>query len=261
MMMKLRVSYQLPALAVAFGLLAGAGRAGTADRILFDAPRGAWLAAVRTDAALVVLEEREGWRRVRLEGWIPADAQGAAPAAAGGEATVRGVLAPESAGAPSGAGLIVLLVADLQAVDREKAGAEAACRARLDDATRTLERVKAEKERALNSSDNFREAATRSDRLKTDLESAQKERLARLAECRRSALAIYENHAAARSIADGRGTFVFEHVAPGRYRAVAAEPADGPHVWSLECEVTGPGDVVLDPRRDRTPADPYWGLR
>jgi hypothetical protein len=56
--------------------------AGTPEILLLDAPRGAWLARLRGDAPLVVLEERDGWRRIRLEGWIPpAGPEGAAPPA------------------------------------------------------------------------------------------------------------------------------------------------------------------------------------
>jgi hypothetical protein len=40
----------------------------------FVGARGAWLAEARTDASVVVLEERDGWKRVRIEGWVPADA-------------------------------------------------------------------------------------------------------------------------------------------------------------------------------------------
>src|SRR3989442_7945074 len=56
------------------GLGAVASGQGGADLVLFDAPRGTWLATVKDDAAVTVLEERDGWRRVRLEGWTTAPA-------------------------------------------------------------------------------------------------------------------------------------------------------------------------------------------
>jgi glyoxylase-like metal-dependent hydrolase (beta-lactamase superfamily II) len=47
--------------------------AGGGELVLFDAPRGAWLASMRPDAAIQVLEERDGWRHVRVDGWILVD--------------------------------------------------------------------------------------------------------------------------------------------------------------------------------------------
>src|SRR6266850_485865 len=96
------------------GMLALASlSAGGGEMVLFDAPRGAWLASMRPDAAIQVLEERDGWRHVRVEGWIlvgaaPApgaaaapgaapdavapDAATSSPAAKGGGASVAGLL-------------------------------------------------------------------------------------------------------------------------------------------------------------------------
>ena len=47
-----------------------------AEILLLDAPRGAWLGTLRPDAPVTVLEERDGWQRVRVEGWIAASRQG-----------------------------------------------------------------------------------------------------------------------------------------------------------------------------------------
>jgi len=40
------------------------------ETVLFDAPRGAWLGTVRGDVPRTVVEQRDGWQRVRIEGWI-----------------------------------------------------------------------------------------------------------------------------------------------------------------------------------------------
>ncbi len=260
----------------------GPGRAGVGDMILFDAPRGAWLAAVRAGAPMSVVEEREGWRRVRLEGWIPtATAQGTGSSESGGGpeapqllpaqapsateesgASVRGVLLPSGTGASAGAGLIVMLISDLETFDREHGRAGEECRTRVKEVGERLDQLRADLSRALNSTDNFRAAAQRNDHLKLQIQETEKERSDRIRECRGSADAILDRHAVQKTISDARGTFEFPHVAPGRYRVVATEPAaDPPRTWSLECNVAGADAIILDPRRDRSPVDPYWNLR
>lgn len=67
-----------------------AGAAGAGGLQLFDAPRGAWLAEVRPDAPVVVVEERDGWKRVRFEGWVPSGSVGGAAAADPGAGAPEG---------------------------------------------------------------------------------------------------------------------------------------------------------------------------
>src|SRR2546425_3854596 len=69
----------LVALALVCVTLAAAGR-GAGEIVLFDAPKGGWLGALRDDASLVVPEERNGWRHVRVEAWIVNPAAGHAGA-------------------------------------------------------------------------------------------------------------------------------------------------------------------------------------
>jgi hypothetical protein len=253
-------------------------RAGTGDLTLADAPRGTWLATVRSDAPLSVLEERDGWKRVRIEGWLPGgsvtpgetpppaisrsgDAGASSPGTGAGVA-VRGVLLPTDGSASTGSGLIVLLLSDLGSLETDHRRMGEECTARVREVDSRIDRLESELAKALNSSENFREATQRNDRLKGDIRDAHKERGDRLAECRRSADGLFDRHAIRRSISDARGTFEFDRVPPGRYRVVATEAGkDLPRAWSLECVVGGTEAVVLDPRRDRSPVEPYWGLR
>ncbi len=240
----------------------------TGDRILLDAPRGGWLAAVRGDAPLQVVEVRDGWRRVRVEGWVPVgDAPASsepAPRSEGG-GKVRGVLLPSGEGSSSsaGAGLVVLLLSDLEGLDREHSATGEQCRTGLKELDERLASLQEDLTRSLNSTDNFRQATERSDRLKSRIAQTGQERSERLRDCRTSAETIFARHAAQKGISDSRGAFEFDGVAPGRYRVFASDPAGpSPRAWLLECVVTAPGDaIVLDPRHDRSAIDPYWGLR
>ncbi len=274
--------------------LAAAGN-GHLEIVLFDAPKGAWLGALRENAPLVVLEEREGWRRVRLEGWIMAPAavpagtglsESSGPAAATppeagmvvsregpgdpGQAAatqrladVQGVLAPPlGAGGSAGAGVLVLLVKESSGLDSEHRKLGAECRARLDQKDRDLLALRAEADRALNSSDNFREASGRSDQARTRLATGQRERRDLIQECRARAQAVFEEAVTGRAISDASGRFEFQRVVPGRYRVVAFETTgDVPRSWSFSFLVEGNAPHALDPTADRSPVPADWGLR
>ena len=260
-------------LVLACAALAAAGRGG-GEIVLFDAPKGGWLGSMREDAPFVVLEERDGWRRVRLEGWTREAAAAPASTAPGtgeaGEAPavssqtiVQGVLAPYpgAAGGP-GAGVLVLLVKESETLDAEHRRQGAECRARLDQQDRDLERLGKEADRALRSSDNFREASDRSDQARNRLAAGQRARRDLLRECRERAQGVFEKDVASRAISDPGGRFEFQAVAPGRYRAVAFEIAgDAPRAWSFSFQVDRSGPRVLDPAADRSPMPADWGLR
>ena len=264
---------------LAVGLLVVAATArgqGGADMVLLDAPRGAWLATVKENAAVTVLEERDGWRRVRLEGWtmapgvarpegapppLPAPSSAQPPAASG--ARLQGVLAPDiRSGGAAGANLLVLLVPQSETLlaDHRRAGQE--CRTRVADKDREIDGLRSALQRALNSSDNFREAATRNDETRTRLKAAERERQQVVRECRGKAQDILERAAVQRALSDGSGRFEFGNVGPGRYDVVALEPAgDKPRAWSFECRIEGTEPRVLDPSADRAGFEADWGLR
>src|SRR5262249_37706711 len=148
---------------------------------------------------------------------------------------VQGLLAPapETGGQP-GAGILVLLVRDDDALDRSHRQAGDECRTRLQEEDREIETRTRAMTQALSSSDNFREATTRSDRAKDDLTRAQRERQQILKDCRARALQIFESSTAQRAISDGNGRFEFRDVGAGRYRAVALETSgDRPRTWSF----------------------------
>lgn len=256
-----------------FGLEAAATGGETADLVLLDLPKGSWLATVRGDASVTVLEEKEGWRRVRLEGWmmaVPGSAEGrgasqgsaSAPAATGG-ARIVGVLGPDirTGGAP-GAGLLVLLARESPALDAEHRKGGEECGDSVKEADRRIEVLNEDLRRALNSSNNFRDATTRNDAVQRRLKDAEAERRRVVEECRGRAEAIFQKHAVSRAISDGNGSFAFEDVAPGRYRVVAFDASEArPRSWSLGCAIEGGGSRVLDPSADRTAVDADWGIR
>ena len=263
------VAWTLGAILLLARLAPAAGGAGIT---LLSSPGGAWLASVREDAPLTTIEERDGWRKVRLEGWIPLGAQDAAgssdapppapPPVPGG--TITGVLVAPAGPDPGtpGSGILVFLVGDLDRLDVEHARAGEACRAQLTADDARLAELEKAANQALNSSTNFATATHRYDQARSDLAVARKERAAHLQECRAKADALMSKFAVARTISEASGRFEFQRVAPGRYRVVAGDPAPAAaRSWSLPCAVTGTEAIVLDPHAVAPGPDLYWKLQ
>lgn len=251
--------------------------------ILFDAPHGARLATLDDAETVTVLERRDGWARIRLEGWVQegqtplgnspspapsapvsgAAAPAAAAAPASGSASIQGVLAPPlGAGGGPGAGVLVLLVRDGDDLDRAHRTAGEECRARLEAKDRDVETLRGEVNRALNSATNFREASTKSDQAKSKLAAAEKERAALVQDCRARAQQTFETAVASRAISDGSGRFDFQDLDPGRYRVVAFETTGAqPRTWSFSVTLAASGRRVLDPAADRSAVPADWGVR
>ena len=281
--------------ATAVAVLAGAG--GGSGLQLFDAPRGAWLAEARTDAAIQVLEERDGWKRVRIEGWVPVDAlaataprapeaqgapteelnaspapattpvlaaPGAAPAGPGAGATIQGVLMPTAGMVPAtvGASLPVFLIADVGKYTAERESLAASCRARIASQDQAGEEAQRRLDAALNSSNNFTEASRRNDRAKADLAAAKKGRAEAVGACVDEVDALALRFAVARAPSDTAGRFQFASLGPGRYRVFASDHREGAlRAWEFDATVApGAATVVLDPVTAAA-RDPYAGLR
>jgi hypothetical protein len=242
------------------------------ERVLLDAPRGAWVASVRADAALTILQEKDGWRKVRLEGWTttePGGALTAAPAIPAAPtttpgATVKGVLVPLPGQQPDtpGAGLLVLLVSGLERVGAEHRTLGEECREGALKREARIADLEAVLRTALNSSDNFTAAAKAHDKAKAELAAARRDRTDYVEGCRGRADALFEGHTVKRAISDGRGAFEFSEVSAGAYWVVAGDHRGGTaRAWWLDCRVSSQEAVILDPRAAAPVGDPYWGLR
>jgi hypothetical protein len=239
---------------------------------------------MRPDASVQVLEERDGWRRVRVEGWIPV---GASPATGAAEAppAARATAAPEAVAAPPvakggasivgilvampgmpsstpGGNLVVQLIGDPEALDAELKKEGEPCRESLRESDIAIATLEDQVKKALNSSTNLTEATHRYDRARSDLAAAKRDRAARVETCRVDVDSRLAAHAAARVLSDPNGRFDFRDVSAGHYRVVATEhSASAVRVWSMECPVTAGESLVLDPRTAPPGPDPYLGLR
>ena len=245
--------------------IAPAGPGGP-EVVLLDAPRGAWVASVRADAPLTVIEERDGWRKVRIEGWTTTDEAAPLPPAAiePGGVMVTGVLTPLPGQKPDtvGAGIVVALVGDLERLAAEHRALGEDCRQGAKSLDSRIADLDGVFRKALNSSDNFTTAANRHDKAKAELNAARKVRADYVARCLARADALFGGRAVARAVSDANGKFEFPKVAPGRYWIVAGEHhGTTVRAWWLDCPVSGSEAVILDPRSAEPVGDPYWGLR
>jgi len=273
------------AMLLGVGLVLGAAvlAADEAGLVLFDAPRGAWLGEFRRDAAIQVIEERDGWRHIRIEGWVhdggplPSGAGAAGPsgAAMGSPApaastgtmtsttTLRGLLTPRPGLEPAtvGGGLAVLFLLDPDGTDAAHRALGEPCRAALAGIDQRLAKLDADVQASLNSSSNFKEAAQRNDRAKSAMAAAQRERADKLAACRAQAESFFSGRAVARTVSDAAGRFEIAGLAPGHYRVVAMErtPA-GARGWSMSAAIPQAADALLEGGTADGP-DPYWNLR
>jgi hypothetical protein len=219
---------------------------------------------------------------VRIEGWTAAgEGEPASPGAAGatGEApdgaatsaarapagaTLTGVLVPLPGQKPdtAGAGLMVLLVSDLERVGAEHRALGEECKGGVKTQDARIAEREAAYRKALNSSDNFTAAAKGSDRAKADLAAARRERAESVSRCLGRADDLFGSRAVARAVSDATGRFEFPKVDPGRYWLVAGEHrGDIVRSWWVECQVVSLDAVVLDPRAAKPVGDVYWGLR
>jgi hypothetical protein len=279
---RVAIGFVLSAMLALASLSSGSG----GEIVLFDAPRGAWLASMRPDAAVQVLEEQDGWRHVRVEGWIPVGATpapgaaapptgAAVPAAPGtmapptaaaiaGGASIAGLLVamPGMAAPTPGGNLVVHLIGDTAALDAELEKEGEPCHAALQESDAAIAALEDQVKKALNSSPNFTEATHNYDRAKSSLAAARKGRAARVETCRAGVDARLAAHAAARALSDSSGRFDFKDVPAGHYRVVAAERSGSAlRVWSMECSIAAGESTVLDPRTATPGPDPYAGLR
>jgi hypothetical protein len=206
-----RTGLRLVILLFALGLccvlpMAGEGEATLQNVPLFDGPNGQELGWVRNPAGLKVLEERPGWRRVRLEGWIQVS-----PTAA-----IRG----KAKGAP---GSRLLLLPAGGSWQEAQLAAETAALQEIEPLEAEMQRLRRERARAMRA-DSFTEARERYDAVDTEYRSREEE----LHRARQRLLSemttALSADAAMVTYLDEEGRFELHPPGPGAYRLFLASP-------------------------------------
>jgi len=259
-----------------FSAALGEEATAVAPEEVLDAPGGKPIAILLPGAVRSTMETREGWARIRLEGWVRLPGT-ASPTAGPGPAPVptapppevpRGALAGTVAATLSsgeihyGAGARVAVLGpadDLEPAWRDlKEGFE---KEKTDLEGRILD-LKDREKRALASSDNLTEATRSLDRARKSLGKAEKEREGIRERYARSADDLFRRHQVAEVAADIGGRYSFPALPPGKYCLLAIlTTGEGVRRWYVPVEVGAQGGTIQELRSDATGPDPYFGTR
>jgi len=223
-----------------------------------------------------VLEARDGWMRVSVEGWIPADGATAAPAApelrpapaaaepAGAAVSLSGsVFVTDRGRTIVGSGIALRLVSDPERIRRKLDESRSACGSRrgaLEDEAREL---KDKASRSLSAIENTTSAFEAYDEAKR----RRREVLASLKsldqECLSEEESIVESGTVARTLSDPHGGYSFRGVAPGRYLLTAAlETEEQRQIWQVDVELAAGTSPTIDlTQENRTAMEPLPSYR
>jgi hypothetical protein len=250
-------------------------RTTTTEEIL-DAPGGRPVAILLPGAVARRGEEKDGYVRVVVEGWIRASSQ--APSLETPSAPVvpkpapAGSAAPEVAKAISGritlklatgeiryaAGSKVLLLGDPQRLEVRRAELAQAYQTEGRGLREEIAALEARKAGALNSSENFTQASQNLDRAKSQLAAKNRELQALQAKFAGKEQALLEEFKTAETFADPGGVYRLEAPASGEYR-VWASYAEGDRIyrWYLPAIVGSSAPVSLDLAAGKPGENPF----
>jgi hypothetical protein len=253
--------------------------AATAEEVLLDRPGGRPVAILLAGAPRKLGEERDGFVRVTLEGWVrvPGGAdpgsgvvptpgsEPAAPAPAPPSPVPRaprlsgilrtGFASRILAGAASVRLLLLGPSADLDPRYAQLRAEHDAERAKLDTEIEALQR---EKETALNSQDNFREASKGKDRAAAAIAAREKQRRS-LAEKYTAGLEeLFERYRVAETTADASGAFAFPEAPAGSYRLLAvARRGEEVRRWYVPVTLPAEGGTRIELGPETVGDEPY----
>jgi len=269
----------LAALALMLILIHAAARGEEADAAgpeeVLDAPGGRSIAILLPGAPRTAVEVREGYARIRLEGWIrlpgtpsvptaPAPVPAPAPAPGAPACALCGSVSATLASGEIryGAGARVVLLGSVEVLEpawrQLKEGFE---RETADLEARILSLQDQEK-KALASSDNLTQATRNLDRTRSSLRKAQGERREIRERYAKHADDLFLAHHAAEVAADAAGSYSFSSLPPGKYYLLATlTTGEGVRRWYLPVEIGPQGGARMDLRPDAKGPDPYFGAK
>ena len=230
---------------------------------LMSQPDGARVAVLLPGAVPQVIETRDGWSRVTLEGWIRAepglpDATPPAPAAvtppapapaASSDGAIAGsVYVTDQKGRASvGSGLALRLLADPASAASEIAAIAAECDVKRDALRAEAAALKDKGDRAMKTIENPSQAFEAYDEAKRQRSAKMREAKSWDDQCGSRQEAVFDAHAAQRALTSAEGKFSFDRVPPGRYTLHAAlEAAGARHEWDLDVTVAAGQRMTLD---------------
>jgi len=262
-----------------------------ADEVVLDAPGGRPVAILLSGAVRRTGEEREGFLRVTVEGWIrlprtssesgqassspPALNQASPPPSSMLPLPEPPATAVEGSGLwgqirvtlPSrevryGAGARVVLLAPVEDLDAHWAELKNRYEHERLALEKEIESLQRDQEGALSSSDNFYEASHRLERAKAVLAARQKDRQLLPAKYVSRLDELFQRYRVAEAAADPAGRYEIPNLVAGRYRLLATfTVGEVAHRWYLPLEKSSEGGLRFDLNTDDSGTDPYFGTR
>jgi|GEM_PF-3224292 len=267
--------------AVLAGLLLGASPGdlppSTHTEDLLDAPGGHPVAILLPGTPRRVLEAKEGFVKVVVEGWIrqegPAPKTDALPA-------VADPLPPSSPAAPEvapvasisgrveirlptkevryGAGARVMLLGKVTELEPRRVGLASAYQAEVRELQAQITELEAAKKKALNSSDNLTQATKNLDQAKASLARKTQDLEAIGKKYATQGEALAESFKVAEVTADPGGEYHLDGVAAGEYRLRAWFSDQGSEYrWYVPASVTARERTVVDLSAAKPGPDPF----
>ena len=242
---------------------------------VLDAPGGRSIAILLPGASRTTVEVREGYARIRLEGWIrlPGTASAASlpvpvpalPPASGAPACVLcgSVSATLASGETRyGAGARVALLGSVDELEPAWTGLKESFEEETAELDARILSLQDQEKKALASSDNLTEATRTLDRTRSSLRKAQGERLEIREGYAKRADDLFRAHQVTEVAADPAGSYSFSSLPPGRYYLLAIlTTGEGVRRWYLPVEVGPQGAARVDLRSEVTTPDPYFGAK
>ncbi len=261
-------------LSLAGTALLGEEAAVTSPQEILDAPGGKPIAVLLSGAPHNTGETRDGYVRVRVEGWIrlpgtappaatPAPEPPPVPAVAS-RAPLSGVIVTTlpSGEARYGSGAKVVLLGRVAELDAAWSRLREEYERERSDLEARLEELKSQEKSALGSSDNMTQASQRLDQVRKMLRQTEQDTKDLKTRYASRADDLFRAHQAAETVADAEGRYAFSSVAPGSYRLLAFQTLPGAAAtWYLPVEVAATGGATRDLRSSDTGPDPYFGTR
>lgn len=243
------------------------GELAQSEEVVLDMPGGRPVAILLPGAGRVLGEERDGFVKVTLQGWMRVGDTGKipasippAPASSGLSGQIR--LDLPSGEARYGAGARVALLGRAEKLERERIELMQEFEKESAELEQDIARLEEEAKEALNSSNNFREAAAQRDRSLATL-AARKKTLQGLAQIYVVRMdELFARYQVAAIVADEGGNYSFPEAKAGKYYLLASfTSGDSPHRWYLPLDWSGTEKRVMNLTGDGIGTDPYRAFR
>ncbi|MGH9868773.1 MAG: hypothetical protein ACREAA_11500 [Candidatus Polarisedimenticolia bacterium] len=219
-------------------------------------PGGPPVALLMAGTTLTVIETKEGWSHVTLEGWIPAtpstsvqEAPEAPAPEQAGTGSVGGIVFVTDKGGAThpGARIAIRLLAAPPESLVGLTDVRSECAARRERLVARAAELKDQAGRALRTIESTSQAFQASDAAKAERRRVLAEVEALDKDCQEQEDKILQSHAVQNTITDGDGRYGFEAVAPGSYLVQATlDAAKERHEWLVELRATAGSRLTLD---------------